>query len=168
MRILLINVPHPAIGSRIPKEQLPPLGLLSVGGPLLDDGHEVKLIDGEFGPMDLAEIVERAVAFAPDALLFGHSGSSSGHPVIAKTARVVRERLPHCTIVYGGVHPTYFWREILDSEPWVDVVVRGEGKETARQLVRALVTGATLDEVTGLAFRRDDAPFATLAARNHP
>ena len=33
MRIVLINVPHPAIGSRIPDDHLPPLGLLSVGGP---------------------------------------------------------------------------------------------------------------------------------------
>ena len=33
MRILLINVPHPAIGSRIPDDHLPPLGLLCVGGP---------------------------------------------------------------------------------------------------------------------------------------
>jgi hypothetical protein len=50
MRILLINVPHPAIGSRIPREQLPPYGLLCVGGPLIDDGHDVSLLDGEFGP----------------------------------------------------------------------------------------------------------------------
>ena len=27
MRILLINVPHPSIGSRIPDDHLPPLGL---------------------------------------------------------------------------------------------------------------------------------------------
>jgi hypothetical protein len=33
---LLLNPPHTAIGSRIPREHLPPLGLLSVGGPLLD------------------------------------------------------------------------------------------------------------------------------------
>jgi anaerobic magnesium-protoporphyrin IX monomethyl ester cyclase len=63
MRILIINPPHPAIGSRIPKEQLPPLGLLSSGGPLIDDGHEVKLLDAEFGPMPFEEIVRQAVAF---------------------------------------------------------------------------------------------------------
>jgi anaerobic magnesium-protoporphyrin IX monomethyl ester cyclase len=44
MRVLLINVPHPSIGSRIPDDHLPPLGLLSIGGPLIDDGHEVRLI----------------------------------------------------------------------------------------------------------------------------
>ena len=54
MRILLINVPHPAIGSRIPDDHLPPLGLLSIGGPLIDDGHDVRLLDGEFGPAPTA------------------------------------------------------------------------------------------------------------------
>ena len=33
-RILLINIAHPAIGSRIPKDHLPPLGLLCIGEPL--------------------------------------------------------------------------------------------------------------------------------------
>ncbi|WP_187437461.1 hypothetical protein [Bradyrhizobium rifense] len=32
MRVLLINVPHPSIGSRIPDDHLPPLGLLAIGG----------------------------------------------------------------------------------------------------------------------------------------
>jgi anaerobic magnesium-protoporphyrin IX monomethyl ester cyclase len=164
MRILLINVPHPAIGSRIPDDHLPPLGLLSVGGPLLDDGHVVSLIDGEFGPMRPDEIVSEAVDFAPDAVMFGHSGSSSGHPVITSIARRVRARLPNCRIVYGGVHPTYFWRDILASEPWVDAIVRGEGEETVRQLVRTLEIGDTLENVRGIAFRRDGKAFATGAA----
>ena len=123
MRILLVNVPHPAIGSRIPKEQLPPLGLLAVGGPLIDDGHEVSLIDGEFGPVPLDDLVTEAVRRAPDAVLFGHSGSSSGHPVIAAVAARIRAALPGVHIVYGGVHPTYFWREILRDEPHVDAIV---------------------------------------------
>lgn len=41
MHILLLNVPHPAIGSRIPWEQLPPFGRLCVGGRLIDDGRTV-------------------------------------------------------------------------------------------------------------------------------
>jgi anaerobic magnesium-protoporphyrin IX monomethyl ester cyclase len=80
MRILLVNPPHPAIGSRIPHEHLPPLGLLSIGGPLIDAGHEVRLLDAEFGPMSTREIVTQAVTFAPQAILLGHSGSTSGHP----------------------------------------------------------------------------------------
>lgn len=108
MRILLINVAHPAIGSRIPKEQLPPLGLLSVGGSLIDAGHEVKLIDGEFGPMKHAATAEQALAWAPDAVLFGHTGSTSGHPIVMEVSCLIRALMPRVLIVYGGVHPT--WR----------------------------------------------------------
>jgi hypothetical protein len=32
MKILIINPPHEAIGSRMPGEMLPPLGLLAIGG----------------------------------------------------------------------------------------------------------------------------------------
>ena len=113
MRILLINPPHPSIGSRIPREQLPPLGLLSIGGPLIDAGHDVELIDAEFGPMRIAEIVTQAVMHLPDAILLGHSGSTSGHPVICALTRALRKALPGVWIIYGGVFPTYHWRDVL-------------------------------------------------------
>lgn len=161
MRILFVNVPHPAIGSRIPKEQLPPLGLLAVAGPLIDDGHDVELLDGELGPVSQDDLVKEVAARSPDLVMFGHSGSSSGQPIVSEVARRVRERLPHARIVYGGVHPTYFWRELLATDPWVDVIVRGEGEETGRRLVRALVAGEPLMAVYGLAFRDGDRPFAT-------
>lgn len=66
MRILLVNIPHPAIGSRIPREQLPPLGLLAVGGPLIDDGHAVEMLDGELGPMPLDRLVANLVRRRPE------------------------------------------------------------------------------------------------------
>ena len=47
MRIVLVNPPHTAIGSRIPDDHLPPLGLLSIAGPLIDDGHDVRLVDAD-------------------------------------------------------------------------------------------------------------------------
>ncbi len=164
MRILLINVPHPAIGSRIPDDHLPPLGLLSIGGPLIDDGHEVRLVDGELDPMSKQSLVAEAVGFAPDAVLFGHSGSTSGHPVIAEVARAVATALPGVRIIYGGVFPTYHWREVLAEELYVTAIVRGEGEETGRRLMATLSGGGDLDRVPGIAFRRNGRPHATSPA----
>ena len=164
MRILLVNVPHPAIGSRIPDDHLPPLGLLAVGGPLIDDGHDAQLIDGEFGPMPLDRLVDEIVEHAPDALLFGHSGSTSGHPVISDVAGRVARRLPNVRIVYGGVFPTYHWREILAEEPYVTAIVRGEGEETTLRLMRALENNAAIETVPGVAFRDVSGPKSTSPA----
>jgi anaerobic magnesium-protoporphyrin IX monomethyl ester cyclase len=33
MHILMVNLPHPAIGSRLSREHLPPLGLLASARP---------------------------------------------------------------------------------------------------------------------------------------
>jgi anaerobic magnesium-protoporphyrin IX monomethyl ester cyclase len=161
MNILLLNPPHPSIGSRIPREHLPPLGLLALGGPLLDAGHDVRLLDAELGPLSTAEIVAQARMLRPEAVLVGHSGSTSGHPVVAEITRALREALPRTRIIYGGVFPTYHWPEILQEEPQIDVIVRGEGEETIRQLLGALEAKVPLDDVRGIAYRRDGMPHAT-------
>ncbi len=160
MRILLVNPPHPAIGSRIPDDHLPPLGLLSIGGPLIDDGHEVSLFDAEFGPTPLPEIVSAISDFEPDVLLIGHSGSTSAHPVASEIASQAKRATPALRVIYGGVFPTYHWEDILGECPQFDYIVRGEGEETCRDLVMALSKGADLESVRGIAFRRNNAPFA--------
>ena len=98
-------------------------------------------------------------------MLFGHSGSTSGHPVIAEIAHAIVARACRSVlIVYGGVFPTYHWREILREEPYVTAIVRGEGEETARQLMRALEHGHDLGER-----RRHRLPRrATARARRRP
>ncbi len=159
-RILLVNPPHPSIGSRIPPrtlgEHLPPLGLLSVGGPLIDDGHDVSLFDFELDNPTTDIMARRITSSRPDILMIGHSGSTSAHPVISELTRRVRRLLPSVVIVYGGVFPTYHHREILTSEPQVDIVVRGEAEETARRLVAAIDAGGDLTRVNGISYRALD------------
>ncbi|MGB3402189.1 MAG: magnesium-protoporphyrin IX monomethyl ester anaerobic oxidative cyclase [Microcoleaceae cyanobacterium] len=156
MRILIVNPPHLAIGSRIPKEQLPPLGLLCIGGPLIDAGHDVTLLDAELGPLSHAEIIEQVVNHCPQLLLIGHSGSTSAHPIVVELTRHFREKLPHLKIVYGGVFPTYHYRDILEHSPQIDIIIRGEGEATVTRLITAIESGGELNNVDGIAFRYRD------------
>jgi anaerobic magnesium-protoporphyrin IX monomethyl ester cyclase len=161
MRITLINPPHRAIGSRVPGELLPPLGLLAIGGPLIDAGHAVSLLNADRTNLPLPAIVAALIAQPPEAVLIGHSGSTSAHPVVLDLCRAIRSALPGVAIVYGGVHPTYHWRPVLIEAPEIDVIVRGEGEVTTPRLMAALAAGGALEAIPGLAFRRDGAPFAT-------
>jgi anaerobic magnesium-protoporphyrin IX monomethyl ester cyclase len=63
--------------------------------------------------------------------------------------------LPDVVIVYGGVHPSYHYDEILSNTEAVDVIVRGEGERTATQVLLTMQSGGDLAEVQGIAFRRD-------------
>lgn len=164
-RILLLNPPHTAIGSRVPKEKLPPLGLLSIGGPLLDAGYPVELLDAEFGPLSPEEIVARVVRAAPRIVMTGHTGSSTAHPTVVLLARLIKAALPGVTIVYGGVFPTFHWREVLKQCPEIDYIVRGEGEHAVVALTRAIFRGQGVAGIPGFAFRGEHGPRTTGRAR---
>src|SRR5512146_440976 len=120
MRILLINPPHASIGSRLAGEHLPPLGLLSIGGPLVDRGHEVRLLDADYAPMGSDEILAETLKYDPELVMFGHSGSTSAQPVISRISKLIRKEDHSVRIILGGVFPTYHWHEILEDDPQVD------------------------------------------------
>jgi anaerobic magnesium-protoporphyrin IX monomethyl ester cyclase len=164
MKILLLNPPHDAIGSRVPKEHLPPFGLLCLGGPLIDAGHDVQLLNADRLNLKVDEISQRIQGMEFDAILIGHSGSSSAHPIIIEIANRARQIKPDTKIIYGGVYPTYHWKDVLEECPQIDVIVRGEGEETALRLVEALQAGQPLKTIAGIAFRLRNAPYATRPA----
>jgi anaerobic magnesium-protoporphyrin IX monomethyl ester cyclase len=159
MKLLIINPPHLSIGSRMPNEHLPPLGLLSIAGPLIDAGHEVKLLDAEFGPLKYETIVNRILDHRPDAIMMGHSGSTSAQPIINTISALVKQKDPGIKIIIGGVFPTYHWQEILEKNQQIDYIVCGEGEETILNLITALETNSALQTVKGIVFRMNDQVF---------
>lgn len=160
MRIVLIHPPHTAIGSRIPRENLPPFGLLCIGGPLIDAGHQVSLLNADPAGLSIDEILRQTADARPDAILIGHSGSTSAHPTVMEIATALKRELA-VPVIYGGVYPSYHWREILAATGPIDVIVRGEGEETAVNLINALERGDDLASVRGIAFCRAGRAMAT-------
>ena len=158
MRIILINPPYQTITSNLGVGHQVPLGMLMMGGPLIDAGHDVKLLDAECRRLSVETVIREVRQWRPDVVMTGHAGSTPAHPVCARLLRAVKSERPGVATVYGGVYPTYHAEHILAQEPLVDVVVRGEGEATAAALVRALEAagpgpGPHLRNVAGIAFR---------------
>ena len=164
MKILLVNAPHLSIGSRLAKEHLPPLGLLSIGGPLIDAGHDVELLDADYYNYKIPLIIEEILKRNPDVLMMGHSGSTSAQPIINDITKRVRAKNSDIKIIIGGVFPTYHWGEILEENPQVDYIIRGEGEQTTLDLINALEYEINPESVKGLAFRINETPSLTPAA----
>lgn len=112
-------------------------------------GFTVKLIDAEFGPLPLVEIAREVQLLETDVVMIGHSGSSTAHPTVVELCRLLKLAMPKLTTVYGGVHPTYHWDEILRESAAIDIIVRGEGEETALRLMHTLASGAGLSSLAG-------------------
>ena len=165
MRILLINPPHKAIGSRLHREHLPPLGLLSIGGPLIDAGYDVKLLDADFDNSSYNEILNQVLALDPEWILLGHSGSTAAQPIINDISKLVKSAIPELKIVIGGVFPTYHWKEILETQPQIDFVVCGEGEQVTLDLLNAFQQKSDLQTVEDIAYRLNDVVIKTSPAK---
>lgn len=165
MNILLIHPPHTAIGSRLAGEHLPPLGLLCAGGPLVDAGHRVKLLDADRSNLSCANIVRRVQEEQPDLVMLGHSGSNSVHATVVELCRQIKQAVPTAVLVYGGVYPSYHWDSVLQESPAIDYIVRGEGERTVSMLVQAIEQGRPCSGVNGIAFRQGGMAMATQAAK---
>lgn len=151
MKVVLLTPRRRFIANRAGLGYQVPLGLVLLGGPLVDAGHDVRLVDNDLYGWD-DERLAREVAGA-DAVLLGHTGSTAAHPAALATARALRERLPELWIVYGGVFPTYHARESLEACDAIDAVVRGEGEQTAVELLAAWERGASAAGVAGVVWR---------------
>lgn len=138
MHILLINAPLQSIVCDRGVGHQIPLGLLMIGGPLLDRGHKVRLLDAARDHLSDAEIVQQAEVFAAEVVMIAHVGSTSAHPCCLRVLQSIKAARPDILTIYGGVHPTYHDRAILDQHPEVDIIIRGEGEETVANVVDAL------------------------------
>lgn len=78
-----------------------------------------------------------------------------------KVAEMYKQSFPDCTVIMGGVHVTSLPDESLEMGV-ADIVVRGEGEETMRQLYFALREGGdNWKKVRGISFKGDDGNIVT-------
>src|SRR5438270_4752905 len=87
MKVLLINPPYQTITSNFGVGHQIPLGLLMVGGPLLDAGHEVTLLDDECRRLSIRAIVREVRRRDPDVVMTGHAGSTPAYPACIRMLR---------------------------------------------------------------------------------
>ncbi|MDA8082866.1 MAG: radical SAM protein, partial [Nitrospiraceae bacterium] len=71
-------------------------------------------------------------------------------------AEKIKQVDPAATVVLGGIHPTVVPEEVLGRKG-VDVVVRGEGEETFRELVQCVLEGRGFHHIRGISYSREGA-----------
>jgi len=164
MRVLLLQAP---VSIRSPHAHLsPPLGLAYIAQHLIEQGHEVDLLDLNVTSLNPARI--KVVLNRVRPQLVGVSSHTETYPNALVIADLVRKHDPHIPIIFGGPHASIVPLDVL-AEPDVDYVAVGEGEQTAAELAAALETGAdpeALKLIAGLGHIVDGVP--TLNAPREP
>ena len=150
MRILLV-MPPPFESGRLGLENVvwlsEPVGLTSVAAAVPD--HEVRILDMRLEPDDA--LARTLATFRPDVV--GTTSMTTDAYQAKAVLRMARQILPDCLTVIGGHHPTLA-PEAFD-EPYVDVIVRGEGELTFSELIACAAEGRDFAGVTGVQWLDD-------------
>ena len=119
-----------------------PLGLEYIAAYIEDAVDQVHIVDMELDRRNFQDCLD---FYRPD--LVGISLSATEHNETLNLAKVAKKN--GATTVVGGYHPTSV-PDLMLSHPQIDVVIRGEGEQTMRELVEQ----GTPENVLGASYKK--------------
>jgi anaerobic magnesium-protoporphyrin IX monomethyl ester cyclase len=146
----------------------PNIGLLYVAAQLDEAGYQIRYCDFHLMDAELRNEKNRPISVEDvenelrrrvntDTMLVGISPLTVNHGWAARISSTVKSISEDTVVVLGGVHATFDYERILREDGAVDVVVVGEGEETAVELADALsregLSHDALAGVKGIAYR---------------
>lgn len=136
-------------------EILLPASVLMVVAPLVAADYKVKIIDqrvdGDWKKNLFEEIKKGPLVFGVSAI--------TGKQILngLEASRMVKKH-SSVPVVWGGVHSSLLPGQTLENK-YIDFVVFGEGEKTFLELVEALKTKNSPDNIKGLAYKKDNKIF---------
>lgn len=154
MKILLLGTPvynRSKYGRRFFIPYAPPIGLAYIGSVLRREGFDLLIKDAMNSSWrDIASLIRLE---KPDVV--GASCLTEQRRSVFLLAETVKSVDKKIKVVIGNVHATFLYEQILRNVKSIDIIVMGEGEETFLELAGALESGAGLDNVKGIAYRKD-------------
>ncbi len=132
---------------------IPPLGVMYLASAARRlPGVEVEVVDMTPWPLSYRDVDFKIRNYQPD--MVGISAITFESEGAARIAKLAKGWNPDVPVVLGGPHATSYTEHVM-TDQHVDIAAVGEGEGTLCDLIEAYRHGRPLDEVAGIAFRRD-------------
>jgi anaerobic magnesium-protoporphyrin IX monomethyl ester cyclase len=129
----------------------PPLGVAYIAAYIRSKGYgDVEILDPTFEDMNY--VFNRLEKTDYDVL--GISSYTMNYNLSLKFAKYVKSKNKNCKIVFGGIHPTILYEDVI-KENITDYVVIGEGEYTFYELLETIKNSGNLNTVDGLVFKQN-------------
>jgi len=148
MKILLINPIVDFYSEKINNFPHITLGLLYLAAIAEKKGHEVIVKNSH--QSNFKRILKE---IRPD--IVGITCLTVQYNQALKIAEIIKKYDKKIITVAGGYHPTILWKEILEETDFFDYLCIGEGELTFGDLLDAISQVKSVDEIKGLAFKKD-------------
>ncbi len=145
-KILLIVANYKTTGYDFYDSAFPPLALEYIAA-YVEDILDVSILDTKAANLSLTQTRDKIAEFNPDLVGLSVPVTSAIDTVLSY-AKIAKQH--GCTTVIGGWHPTLAVEQTLSS-PWIDILVRGEGEFTFRELIER----GTPENIKGLSYKNN-------------
>jgi radical SAM superfamily enzyme YgiQ (UPF0313 family) len=135
------------------EETIPGMGVLVLAAVAREQGYAVCLVDAKAHGSTVEDVAQRIAAARPDYL--GLSATTISVTNADRIAARVRELVPGVVTILGGAHVSAIPERTLEAFPNIDYGIVGEGEISLFELLGRLESGRPIDDVPGLAYRRD-------------
>jgi radical SAM superfamily enzyme YgiQ (UPF0313 family) len=133
-----------------------PLSLLCVSRFLDKDGYPIQIISENLYDNHFDVIAREA----KEAVVFGVS-SMTGYQIYngIKASKIAKEVNRDIKVIWGGWHPSLYPRQALEN-PYIDIVVKGQGEIALYELVKRIESGKNYEGVAGVHWKTDGSIFS--------
>ena len=136
------------------------LGLGSIAGYCRSRGQAVAIVNGlvaeHVSVGETFDLIKARIDGEGVPLLNGFSGTSLVFQAMRALVRRCKTAWPTVRIILGYDFATLNYAEIMELEPSVDYVCRGEGERVFSKLIDCLASGADTSSIAGLVYRAGD------------
>ena len=132
------------------KYTTPHLSLEYIKFYLMDYGYQSEIIDCVYYK-DLDDVVSKLNE--GEKPIIGITAYTRERFHAYKLIRKIREKIPESLIVVGGRHFSSLAEETLKELPMVDIVVRGEGEITFKEICDYVYRNTNIKEILGISYR---------------
>lgn len=126
-----------------------PYSLVYLSNYLLKNGYSAEIID--LNMTSETELIEICKKEHPEVI--GLTGVTVNRFSVIDLAKELRNIVPKALIVVGGKHFSFVAEETIEKIPEIDVVVRGEGEITLLEIVKAVESKRTFNDILGITYR---------------
>lgn len=147
--ILFIHPPFP-VNHR--HKLVLPLSLCRIAADLEEKNKNVSLscFDAHLNNFGKTEILDQVRSKKPEIIALGYWTCQA--PFVYELSKEIKNINPNIFIIHGGIHASFNFAEASD---YGDAVIIGEAEETFSDLIAALQNKKSLEEVAGLAFKKN-------------
>ncbi len=148
MKMLLINPPMQENN----KTTFPSFGIAYITHELRKHGYSVEILDIDayrYSKPEVTQLIEKS-----GADIIGIGGLVTVYPYLHWLIPEIRKLKPEVKIILGGPIAASLNEKCFEKFA-IDYEVIGEGEITIIELLRALETGAALDDIRGIGFKKD-------------